>query len=87
MRLGGHCAAGGNFTYGNDPNNSQGFVAAERNGRWGKAIPVPGLPALNTGGDAGVNSVSCTRAGNCAAGGAYRDGSNHIQGFVVSRSS
>jgi hypothetical protein len=27
----------------------QPFVAAERNGRWGNAIQVPGLPALNKG--------------------------------------
>ena len=57
-------------------------MAAERNGRWGKAIEVPGLAALNTGGDASVNSVSCASAGNCAAGG-YYFGRSREQGFVA----
>jgi len=29
--------------------------------------------------------VSCGSAGNCAAGGSYRDGSGNPQGFVVSQ--
>jgi len=40
-------------------------------GSWGRAIAVPGLAALNTGGLAQVMSVSCASAGNCAAGGYY----------------
>jgi len=31
-----------------------------------------------------VRSVSCGSAGNCAAGGSYRDRNGHGQGFVVS---
>jgi hypothetical protein len=58
----------------------QGFVVSETNGRWGRAIALPGLEALNTGGNAGVLSVSCASPGNCAAGGFDGDG----QGFVVS---
>ena len=58
-------------------------MAAERNGRWGKAIEVPGLGALNTGGDAVVNSVSCASAGNCAAGGYYAPIGRGQQGFVA----
>ena len=56
-------------------------MAVERHGRWGTAIEVPGLAALNTGGYAEVNSVSCGSAGSCAAGGYYagHDG----QGFVA----
>src|SRR5260370_1142438 len=46
----GNCVAGGSYADGNG--SSQGFVAAERNGRWGKATRVPGLAALNKGGDA-----------------------------------
>jgi hypothetical protein len=30
-----------------------------------------------------VNSVSCASAGNCSAGGLYRDGSGHDQAFVA----
>ena len=34
---------------------------------------VPGLTALNQGGYAGVDAVSCTRTGFCAEGGYYTD--------------
>jgi len=77
----GNCAAGGSYVDGSG--NTQAFVAGERNGRWGKAIEVPGSGVLNTGGTAGVTSVSCPSAGNCSAGGNYRDSSLNLQGFVV----
>ncbi len=68
------CASAGNCSYGgwyqDRHGTQQGFVAGERNGRWGKAIEVPGLGALNTGG-ADVSSVSCASAGDCTAGGSY----------------
>jgi hypothetical protein len=57
--------------------------AARAGGVWGTAIEVPGLGALNRGGDAEVVSVSCTSAVNCGAGGFYRDGHRHFQGFVA----
>jgi hypothetical protein len=60
----GNCAAAG-YIYG------QGFVVSERDGQWGRAIEIPGLGALNTGGAARVYSVSCGSPGNCAAGGSY----------------
>jgi hypothetical protein len=53
--------------------------------RWGSAQEVPGTAALNTGGNAEINSVSCASAGNCTAGGSYTDGSGHRQVFVASR--
>jgi hypothetical protein len=81
----GSCAAGGDYV--DASGRSQGFVVLERNGRWGKAIEVPGLGALNTGGPfgsaAGVSSVSCGSAGSCAAGGFYTDASGRSQGFVA----
>jgi hypothetical protein len=46
---------------------------------------VPGTAALNTGGNAAIESVSCAAVGGCAAGGSYRDGSGHDQAFVVSK--
>jgi hypothetical protein len=78
----GNCAAGG--FYWDRRGNAQGFVAAERNSRWGTAIEVPGLGALNTE-FAEVTSVSCASAGTCAAGGTYTDRRGHYQGFVVSQ--
>jgi hypothetical protein len=50
-------------------------------GTWGMAEEVPGTAALNTGGNAGVLSVSCPSAGNCSAGGNYNAAG---QVFVVS---
>jgi len=82
----GNCAAGWDYAD-HHGSRDQGFVAVERNGRWGAAIEVPGLGALNKAGDAGVGSVSCVSAGNCAVGG-DRGGSEaarqvHQQGFVA----
>ena len=53
---------------------------------WGAAIEVPGMAALNRGGYAAVNSVSCGSAGNCGAGGYYgfQPGSPSTNAFVVS---
>ena len=82
MRLGGQLRR--RREYG-DHSGLQGFVAVERHGRWRRAIGVPGLAALNAGGDAEVNSVSCPPAGGCTAGGSYADRRNQNQGFVVNQ--
>ena len=88
----GNCAVGG--IYRDASFTEQAFVAAERNGRWGHAIEVPGTAALSGGGSASVLSVSCASAGNCVAGGQYARGSSqceqgsssrqNCQAFVVS---
>ena len=75
-----NCVAGGDYT--DSGRGMQGFVVSERSGRWRQAFEVPGLGALNTGGNAGLDSVSCGSAGNCAASGLYS--TNRVQGFVVS---
>jgi hypothetical protein len=80
----GNCAADGIYTDG--AGHIQAFVVSETNGSWRKAIEVPGFGSLNKGRLAGVGSVSCRSAGNCAAGGDYIDGSGHFQAFVVSQS-
>jgi hypothetical protein len=77
----GNCAAGGYYTD-KSGNDYQGFLAVERDGRWGTAIGVPGLPTLNTRGNAEVSSVSCASAGNCVAGGYYK-GSHGLQAFTI----
>ena len=53
-------------------------------GTWGKVEEVPGTAALNKGGLAIVNGVSCASAGNCSAGGKYADCAGVAQAFVVS---
>ena len=82
------CASADSCTVGGDCQDGdrhvQGFVAVEKHGVWGQAIEVPGLGALNKGGNAGVSSVSCASPGNCAAGGYYTDGDARQPGFVVS---
>ena len=78
----GACAAGGSYKDGSG--HIQAFVLNETKGRWGKAIEIPGSAALNSGGAAGVNSISCAAAGTCVAGGGYKDGSANQQAFVVS---
>lgn len=77
----GACAAGG--VYKDGSGHSQAFVVNATNGRWGKAVEMPGNAALNGGGSAGVDAVSCAAAGACMAGGGYRDGSANYQAFVV----
>ena len=77
----GACAAGGVYKDGSA--HYQAFVVSETKGRWSKAIEIPGSAALNSGGSAGVNSISCAAAGACAAAGGYKDGSASYQAFVV----
>src|SRR5579859_4813754 len=78
----GNCMAGGFYF---DGSGQKPFVASQRNGRWARAIEVPGTATLNARGLAQVTSVSCASAGNCTAGGFYRDGSSNSQAFVASQ--
>ena len=59
------CAETGLFLDGSD--HFQAFVASQNSGVWGTAIQVPGLAALNKGGDADARSVSCAPSGPCTA--------------------
>ncbi len=57
----------------------------EPGGTWGRAVDVPGLADLNTGGAAAIDWISCTSPGNCGAGGSYAIGATKTsQPFVVS---
>ena len=76
----GNCAAGGSFKF--NSQRTSAFVVSEQNGRLGEAIRVPGIVALNTSGDAAVNSVSCGSPGECVAGGDYT-GASRSGPFVV----
>jgi hypothetical protein len=79
---GGNCAIGGYYRIASG--QFRWFVAAERKGVWANAITVPGLANLNSGAASRLLSLSCASAGNCAAGGSYRDRDGVSQGFVVS---
>jgi virginiamycin B lyase len=67
-------------------NNSIGRVVGltpiPPGGAWQHAIRVPGTAALGVDGQ--VTSISCASAGNCSAGGYYRDSKNNQEAFVVS---
>ena len=78
----GNCSAGG--FYKDSSGHAQAFVVGQVNGAWRTAIEVPGTPALNQGGSAGIAAVSCASAGTCSAGGSYADGAGHGQAFVDS---
>jgi hypothetical protein len=78
----GFCAAGGYYADGSG--HDRAFVVSEKNGVWSKAVEVSGSDTLFVGPHAEVDSISCTAAGSCAAGGYYYDGSDHYQAFVVS---
>jgi hypothetical protein len=79
----GNCSAGG--VYGDSSGHVQAFVVSQAGGTWGTAEEIPGTAALNAGGAAYVNAVSCASAGNCDAGGNYTDGSGNQQAFVASQ--
>jgi len=77
----GDCSAAG---YYNDATSlQQGMVVNEVNGTWQTARAIPGLAGLNAGGDAEIETISCSSVGNCVLGGQYRDVSGNFQVFVV----
>jgi hypothetical protein len=78
----GTCGADGYYT-GSGTVDHQAFVVNETGGTWGTAQQVPGLATLNAGGNARLESMSCSSAGNCSAGGEYSPGSG-LDAFVVS---
>jgi hypothetical protein len=85
----GNCAACGFYdgdfaSYTALSGNGQAFVVSQKNGRWGKAIEVPGTASLNKGEAAQVYSVSCAQGGTCVAGGYDTDAGAHQHGFVAS---
>jgi hypothetical protein len=81
----GNCVAGGStYTYSDSVGdaNHQEFLLEEKNGRWGNR-PIPGLAALNKGGEDAVSSASCTEAGDCEAGGYYTNSHGRQYGFLL----
>jgi hypothetical protein len=83
------CASAGNCSavgaYGTAADAVEVFVATEKKGIWGPAQEAPGSAALNKGGFAELESVSCASAGNCSAGGSYEARDAHVEVFVISQ--
>ena len=80
----GNCAAAGNYL--DESRRTQAFASGETGGRWALAAAIPGSIALNKGGNASAQSVSCAPAVvvSCAAGGYYAATPSFGLGFVVS---
>jgi hypothetical protein len=80
----GNCSAGGIYA---GTKGVESFVVSEVHGTWGTAKEVPGIGALNAGGDGELNSLSCATAGNCSAGGYYvgAGASIPLEAFVVTQ--
>src|SRR3984957_13822083 len=78
----GACTAGG-FYSDEASKTQQAFVIGETGGVWGSAQDLPLAPQLNTGGSADVLTVACLAAGECAAGGFYRDATG-LEGLIGS---
>ncbi|HEY2518717.1 MAG TPA: hypothetical protein VGJ19_01300 [Streptosporangiaceae bacterium] len=81
----GNCSVAGTYDADSSGSHFQAYVDTEKNGAWGTAVEMPGLAALNTGLIAQEYSLSCTSAGNCAAGGYYTDSAGAEQAFVISQ--
>ena len=75
----GNCSAGGSYT--SSSRRAPAFVVNETNGTWGPVQEV--AAALNAGGSAAIESVSCASAGHCSAGGYLSDSSGRLQAFVA----
>jgi hypothetical protein len=59
-----------------------GFVISESNGKWGEAARLPNMQNLNKDGNADAGELSCSSAGNCVAGGFYKDSSGYYQAYL-----
>ncbi len=81
----GDCSAGGAYADASDL--QQAFVVDETGGTWGTAEEVPGTAALNAGGLAGTQWVSCAPAGSCSAAGSYTNTNMNVQVFVADQTS
>jgi hypothetical protein len=81
----GNCSAGGYYYASSGTGNTLVFVVSQVNGTWGKAKEVAGIAPFGIGNNDQLTSVSCASAGNCSAGGYYKDISSHQQAFVVNQ--
>lgn len=79
---GGKCFAGGIYST-SDVLDNQLFVVDVVDGKWDRAVPVPGLNHLNRGAEAGFAHVWCNSAGTCEAVGTYADANVNLHKFSV----
>jgi hypothetical protein len=77
----GNCGIAGDYGHGNA---GQAFVDNEVGGHWNQAKEVAGSAALNTGGDAIFNAISCKSATACTAAGTYLTSKEQVEALAVS---
>jgi hypothetical protein len=79
------CPSAGNCTVAGTVNGRllQGFVVSEKNGRWGTVILLSSPPRPRERPYSLINSVFCTSAGNCVAGGLFTYRALHAQDSLV----
>jgi hypothetical protein len=65
----GTCSAGGSYT--DAAGHQQAFMLTQAHGTWHPRREVPGTVALNRGGNASVQAVSCPPTGPCGIAGVY----------------
>jgi hypothetical protein len=76
----GYCTATGSSK--RNATDTTAFGISETKGRWGRAARLPNMPNLNKDGSAAAAELSCSSAGNCVAGGIYKDGHGYNQAFL-----
>jgi hypothetical protein len=79
------CSSAGNCSavgyYSSSATTQQAFGVDESNGVWSNAFEIAGISALDVGGSSELQSISCSSAGNCVAGGWFTNA-----GIVVNSS-
>jgi hypothetical protein len=78
----GQCTAVGD--YGNSHNPRLAFAVTQTGGTWGTAEEVPGTAARHGHGVADFETLSCSSAGNCSAGGQFGSAA-HTQAFTITQ--
>lgn len=77
----GNCTAVG--TYADAVGVVQIAVVEEKRGNWSSAEPLAAVAALSPGHNLSVRALSCSSAGNCAAGGGFMDKADALQAYVI----
>jgi hypothetical protein len=77
------CSAIGTYQDNNPiASRNEGFVAAERNGHWGRARQIS-LPASNYDPFVTITQIACSSSGNCVAVGSFISASDVTDALVV----
>jgi hypothetical protein len=78
----GNCVAGGVYTRADGHTDT--LIVAEVDGHWNPAMDLLGVSGLNEAYNASVNSIECSKPGNCTVAGSFQPDSVHTSAFVAS---